>query len=174
MFILRPPVRVNPDFNKTTPTVRIANHADELELRNLLDRLHADNPNPAGLPASDKKVWEVVMAACRGQGGIAGVVDGPEGGIIASIGMFWMVPWWTDVGCISEYWCYVDKEHRRGGRLYKALVAFAKTHRDEMSRRLGYKVGMEFSFLSSKRIDARARLWGKEAQLVGALFWAGD
>lgn len=151
--------------------VRVANTSDEKNLRRLLDRLHDDNPNPGNLSICDQKVWAHVNACCRGQGGIAGVIDDGQGDLIGSIGLFMVTPWWTEDCHLSQYWLHVSKEHRRSGRLYLDLIQFAKWHRADMSARLGKNIGLENSFITKDDIMPRLRLWRRTAKPIGVLFW---
>lgn len=152
--------------------VRIATQSDESRLFALLHRLHAECPNPGNLKVSDDRVWQYVNSCCRGQGGIAGVVDGSNGDLIASIGIFPVNPWWTDEWHLSQHWMYVDPEYRYGGKLHKSLLKFARWHRDDMAQRLGYRMGFENSFLTKGNILPRLRLWRQNAgRPIGVLFW---
>lgn len=150
--------------------VRLAEPNDAPKLRALLDRLHAEVPNPADLTPDDEKVWGVIHAACNRQGAIAGIIDGPGGEIIASMGIFWNEPWWTKQGILSQYWKFVDPDYRYGGRLYHALMQFARWHRDDMRLRLGYPIQLEDSFIAKEGLAARQRLWAKNGRCIGMLF----
>lgn len=154
--------------------VRIAGPGDAPQLRVLLDRLHSEVPNPADLPPDDEKVWATVHAACNGQGAIAGIIDGPGGEIIGSMGIFWNVPWWTSQGILSQYWKFVDPNYRYGGRFYTALMQFARWHRDDMRVRLGYPIHLEDSFIGKDNLKPRSRLWAKHGRCVGSFFLMKD
>jgi hypothetical protein len=154
--------------------VRLAKPEDAPQLRALLDRLHDEVPNPADLPPDDEKVWHVVNTACTAQGGIAGVIDGPEGDIVASIGIFWNEPWWTRQGILSQYWMFVDKDYRFGGRYHRALEEFARWHRDDMSARVGRPMALENSFITKGDVRPRMRLWSRFGKCVGMIFLSKD
>lgn len=154
--------------------VRLAGSADAHKIRKLLDRLHDEVPNPGDLPPDDQKVWAVINQACAMQGALCGVIDGPDDDIVASIGLFWNEPWWTRHGLISQYWKFVDKDYRYGGRYHKALVDFATWHRRDLSEKLGYKLCLEDSFITKGDVRPRARLWGKHGTCVGMIFLSKD
>ena len=151
--------------------VRVATIADETRLFALLKRLHEDNPNPGNLPVSDERVWAHVNAACRGEKGVAGVVDGPDGDLIASVGIFLANPWWTEAWHLSQYWMFVDPPHRKGGRVYRDLLQFSRWHRADISARSGYQMALENSFITKQDIMGRFRLWRKTGRCIGAIFW---
>ena len=150
--------------------VRVATQADEAALFALLwDHLYADNG--MGIAPDAAKVWGYVNATCRGQGGVAGVVDGPDGTLIGSVGIVACQPWYSEVWNLAEMWLFVHPLHRRRTGHGQALFDFARWPRADMSARLGYAVGLEISILSFKRVRAKERLWERNALRVGATFW---
>lgn len=161
------------DGSLPVATVRIATPKDEAALYALLLRLHKDNPDPADLPLDHVKVGAHVHAVCTGNGGIAGVIDGPFGSpdLIGSVGLLAITPWWSSATVISEHWLFLDPPYRDGTR-HKALFDFALWHRRDMQRRTGLPLGLDISVLSNNRLAARERLWARHgARKVGALFY---
>ena len=151
-------------------TVRIATATDERALFDLLMGLAEDNPDPASLPIAKPKIEKFVRAACTGNGGIAGVIDGPSG-LVASVGVFLNQPWYTEAWTLSTHWLYVDPAYRASGRLSAALFKFALQHRRDLSRLSGMALGLDISFVSKKRVAARTRLWRRYAPQHGAMFY---
>lgn len=152
-------------------SVRIATSLDEKALYVLLRNLEI--ANAMGFARSEAKAWAHINGVCRGQGGIAGVIDGPDGSLIGSIGITAAQPWYSEDYFLSEVWCFVDPEHRKGTRHGAALFDFAKWHQQDMSIKLGHNIPLEISFLSYRRVAAKERLWRKAGRWIGSTFMIG-
>ena len=152
--------------------VRIATIQDELKLFRLINRLFEDNPGPANLAVDDKRVWDHVNACCRGQKGIAGVIDTPDGeDLCASVGIFPVTHWASSDWYLCQHWLYVDEPFRKGGKIYRDLLQFARWHRADMSVRCGREMPLENSFVTKDDIMPRLRLWRRTGRIVGVLSW---
>ena len=152
------------------PVVRFASTGDNDALYAILMRLSRDNPDPAALGLDHEKIKKFITAACKRDGCVAGVIDGPSG-LVASVGLFPFLPWYAADWVISVHWLYVDSECRGGGKMADALFRFSVDHSRELSRASGVPLGLEISFVSRTRIAARTRLWSKYANQVGAMFF---
>lgn len=152
-------------------TVRHATIADAEALYwHLLNDLNEDNS--LGFVPSPIKVWEHVHACCTGKNGIAGVIDGP-GGIIGSIGIECVQPWYSQDWFLMQVWQFVLPEHRRGTKHGEDLFAFAEFHRRYMCEHTGRDMLLETTVMSRKRLAAKTRLWRRHGQQIGAIFWSG-
>lgn len=148
--------------------VRIATQADEEDLFFLLtEDLRADND--MGYPVSPARVFANVKACCRGERGIAGVIDS-HSGIVASIGIQCSQPWYSDKWLLSETWAFVTPSARKGTKYGDDLFRFAKWHRTDMSGRLGYEIDLERSVMSFNRLEAKTRFWRRYGPQIGAIF----
>lgn len=153
------------------PSVRIATQADEPALYWLLvNDLEADNG--LGWTVSPRKVLEHVQRCCRGQMGLAGVIDGPDG-IIGSIAIEMISPWYSDDLMLMQMWQFVVPEARAGTSHGNDLFAFAEWHRQDMAAKIGQALILETCVMSHHRLGAKLRLWARKARAVGGIFWAG-
>ncbi len=160
------------DLPPCPASVRIAGPADEPRVFDLLwTHLRADNF--MGIPPDESRVWANVNATCRGQGGICGVIDAADGTLAGSIAIVAFQPWYSAIWHLSQVWAFVRPEHRKGTRYGTDLFDFARWHRADMARRLGYDIGLENSVMSFKRLAAKERLWATKARKAGAIFWIG-
>lgn len=154
------------------PRVRIATSADVEPLFDLLygpQGLYKNSAEGLGAPASADKVRAFVTAACAGNGGIAGVVDGINQ-IVGSIGIFLWQPWWSEVWMLSEHWVYVRPQFRGVG-FDDALFRFAEEHRADMAQRLDRPdLKLQMSVASMDRLPAKMRLWRRHGDQNGAMF----
>lgn len=153
-------------------TVRVATIADEVALYKLLLKLEPSND--MGFKRDDQKVWAHVNTVCRGTGGVAGVIDGPNGTLIGSIGITASQPWYSSEWFLSEVWCFVDPAYRKGTRYGEALFEFARWHQQDLSQRVGRNLPLEISFLSYRRVAAKDRLWRRLAGENAGGRWIGS
>lgn len=150
-------------------SVRIATKVDEAAIFWLLmNDLEADNG--LGWVPSERKVFNLVHRCCTGQMGIAGVIDGPEG-IVGSIGIEMISPWYSEDRMLMQMWQFVRPEFRAGTHHGKALEDFADWHRADLSERISQPLVLETCVMSHHRLKAKMRLWGQRATLKGGIFW---
>lgn len=152
-------------------SVRVALPADEEALFWLLQR-DLEDDNGLGFPASPRKVYAHVHKCCTGDGAIAGVIDGPRG-IVGSVGIEFISPWYSDVGMLIQIWQFVVPTNRSGKRFGEDLFAFAEWHRQDMSSRSGQDMVLDSTVMSHKRLAAKTRLWRRHGKQVGSIFWSG-
>jgi GNAT superfamily N-acetyltransferase len=149
------------------PGVRLARAEDEEPVYRLLLELYAEN---ALLPMNEAKVRAVIRTGTRGQGGIVGVIDGPQG-IEASIGMAFSQFWYTEATHLNELWCFVHPDHRQTTHA-KRLIEFAKWCADRLSVS-GTRVPLLLGIVTRHRLLPKLRLFQRQAPQVGALFMHG-
>lgn len=156
----------------TPPLIRLAKPHDEAALYDLLIRLNEDNG--FGVSINRDKVLAQIRLGTEERGGIIGVVDGPDGKLIATVGLFFQSYWQSDEMFLQELWLFVDVDHRKGGELDRALFRFAKEWRERLTQACGFDVTLVTSVSSPKRLAAKERLWkqrlGPDAQRVGAIY----
>lgn len=140
-------------------TVRLAVRADEPAIYDLLMFLYAENAMAALAP---DKVQRQIKKATRGNGGIIGVIDGPDG-IVASVGLELTRWWYSDDWHLGELWVHIHPDHRDKSH-ERDLIAFAKQCAD----RLG--VPLLMGIITGHRIAAKVRLYQRQINQVGALF----
>jgi hypothetical protein len=157
-------VTVKPD------SVRIATRADEAAL--FFSLAFLENDNGLGWTVSPRKVLTHVQRCCRGQMGLAGVIDGPDG-IIGSIAIEMLSPWYSEDLLLVTIWQFVRPEYRAKASYGADLFAFAEWHRQDMAAKIGQPLVLESEVLSHTRLKAKIRLWGRKARQVGAIFWFG-
>lgn len=148
---------------ETFPGVRIAREADEVALFSLLTLMHAEN----GMAAmSAERVLDRLRSGTRGQGGLIGVIDGPDGPE-ASVGLFFSQLWYAPAPThVEESWLFVRPEYRQKNHATK-LVRFAKW----TSKRIGLPLMM--GVMTKHRLTAKLRLYQREMTQVGAVFYDG-
>ena len=153
-------------------SVRIATVGDWHKLFTFLMELDRFN-NDTGLKVNPMRVAHVVDECCRGKGGIAGIIDAPDGSIAGSIGIRAGQPWWSDDWELSEYWLFVRPEYRKGTNYGRDLFRFAAWHREDISRTTGTRLCMDISWIGHEgnmNPKVMNRLWACNSRPVGALF----
>lgn len=139
--------------------VAMAKPGDEEDIFDLLMLLHDEN----GLYTVDPaKVREVIRLGTARQGGMIGIIRGPER-IEASIGLVLSQLWYTDAWQLSERWWFVHPEHRRTTHA-KNLLRFAKWCSDNMN------VPLMVGVVANDRTEAKVRLVGRQIGHVGGFF----
>jgi hypothetical protein len=156
-------------IHASTGPVRVATPADAPALFALLKHMDADNN--VGLPMSDAKVADIVGKLCKCEGGVAGVVDGENGELIASVGIVAMQPWYSEVWHLTTLWIFVRPDQRRGIKTTDALFKFTEDHRRYISAQAGVDVGVDVSLITTKDRDLKERLWERHAMRVGIVCW---
>ncbi len=152
--------------------VRIATQRDEAALYDLLMALNADNG--FGIPISPEKIRAQMEKGTRQQGGIVGVIDGPDGQLVASIGLFMQQFWYAERYYLGEMWLFVRPEFRRGTRHADDLFRFAEWCRREMESGSDQPWIVMTSVSSPRRLDAKLRFWARHAEQVGGIFVMGN
>lgn len=174
-------------------TVRLATQKDEAALFDLLVELHRHNGAGWGFAYRPALVREVIECATRPdpqtrtnpanqRRGIIGVIEGPEGKLIGTVGIFLDAPfWYSDILVPMEIWLYVRPEVRGRRRLEVALRDYAVDVHEKLRPSVAeYK--MPFPMLTGyihdggdeRRFRLMGRLWQRlfpGARPVGMLFW---
>ena len=139
--------------------VRIATPADEEEIMRLMLAAFAEQPT---FELNEDKIRTKIRQATQREGGVIGVIDGPkglEGYLFAQLAQYW----YTDEWHLEELSNFVHPDHRHPGHA-KALIEFAKWFAEQMS------VPLLMGILSTKRLEAKIRLYTRQVRQVGAVF----
>jgi hypothetical protein len=170
------------------PPCRVATFADENALYDLLVDLHRNNEHGWGFPYRPEIVLSCIEAGTRPEPaarrnpsnqrrGIIGVIDGTDGRLIASVGLFIdPVVWFSDATGLTELWLYVRPWARHAARHYRSLFAFSLWAHDFMRSQLrDYPLDFPLStgFLHlGHRLGPMERLWARfsGAKKAGVLF----
>ena len=146
--------------------VRVAKSDDEQPIFDMLVKLHEEN---SLFKMNPDKVWKVIHRATRpdirtGDVGIIGVIDGPKGGLEASVGFFADSFWYTDEFMLTEYWTFVLEQFRRSTHA-KRLIEFGKWA--ALRLRVPYHTGI----ISNIRTEAKVRLYKRQLDYFGGFFF---
>lgn len=136
----------------------------------LMGDLQADNS--LDIPEDPTAVLQTVKDCCTMDHAVAGIIDGPNGTILGSVGIRGVMPWFSKVTILSQVWIFVTPAARRGTQYADDLFQFCEWHRQDMSERAGYDMVFENTIWSMNRLPAKIRLWGRYGTQIGATFWS--
>lgn len=140
-------------------SVRVAMSQDEDAILKLMKSAFEEQPI---FPLDEHKMREKIRICTDRKGGVVGVIDGPnglEGYLIAVLGQFW----YSDAWHLEELSNFVHPDSRRSTHA-KDLISFAKWFAEQMN------VPVLLGILSTQRLDAKVRLYQRQAKQVGAIF----
>lgn len=155
-------------------TVRPARPDDEAELWRLFKLHHAEN---ALFPLSERKVQfyldrvlhpEKITADDCGPRGIIGVI-GRIGALEGAIMLVLGSAWYTEQIGIDDCMNFVDPDHRKTDHA-KALIGYAKNIVDTIRAQGDIGFRMMMGIVSTKRTEAKIRLYSRQVEPVGAYF----
>lgn len=142
------------------PNVRIAIPGDEDAIFKIFTMAHAEN----GMGDMDeRRVKDTLAFATRRQGGVIGVIDGPDGleGCIFMLLSQW---WYSNGWHWEELINFVHPDHRRSTHA-KNLIEFAKWWAEQM------KMPLFIGILTTQRLEAKVRLYQRQLTHGGAVFY---
>lgn len=151
--------------------VRMASPRDEDALFDVLMALNEDNG--FGIPVSPDRVMAQIRLGTRRQGGLIGVIEGTNGRINGTIGLFISQMWYTDQYHLAEMWLFVRPDSR-DGKIHADLFGFAEWCRVKMQTSGTQPWIVTTSVSSPKRLPAKLRLWSGFAKQVGGIFYMGS
>lgn len=153
------------DPAKRTPrpeNVRIAGRADEAQILRLMRAAFEEQPI---FPLDEQKMLLEIRQATDRQGGVIGVLDGPnglEGYLFAVISQYWYS---SDSWHLSELSNFVDPKVRAGRPGHaRSLIEFAKWFAEQMG------IPLVMGILSTQRLEAKIRLYRRQIVPCGAIF----
>jgi len=150
-------------------TVRVPTPKDEKAIFDLLMADLAENGAARIAVVNDDKVAELIMACTRGRGGIAGVIDGPDGTPVAVCALLPHAWWWSKQFYFQDVVCYVHPDHRRSHHI-DDLLNFERWAADQMSKNSGHRVWLMTGVLGTKRVREKLVLWRRKFAQAGAAF----
>lgn len=141
--------------------VTFAQEGDEDALFHTLQLAEQEN---AFFPMAPAKVRDAIrQGTAKYRAGI-GVVHGPEGEIIASVGLFWEQFWYSEQWWMVDRWNFVHPEHRRSAHA-KNLIEWSKWFSDQLG------LDLLMAVLSNERTEAKVRLYRRQMPYVGGFFY---
>jgi hypothetical protein len=143
----------------TFSDVRLAQPADEEPLMALLAEMHAETGIGRLDPA---RVRIAIRAGIGRQGGVVGVVRGPEG-VEASIGLFIGSSWYSPDAHLFDLWSFVGEPHRRSPHA-KSMILFAK----QAAVDLGLPLVM--TVVSNESTARKERLFERQMPRSGSIY----
>lgn len=147
--------------------VRIATANDETAIYNLVVMEMEEVATVA--PINPDSIATQIMSGTRYQRGIIGVIDGPDGFPVATIGIFNERWWWSTSWHFVKVWEFVHPDHRQTG-FAKDLINFMHWFNDDMTRQFGYPVFTLSGVLTTKRMKDKVRLYRRMSNPMGAFF----
>lgn len=148
--------------------VRIATVADEQAIYNLLVMDLEENAVTVA-PIDPDQLIERILLATREQKGMIGVIDGPDGFPVATIGLFNEKWWWSQQWHFCKLWDFVHPDHRQHGH-GKDLIRFGGWCADVMTQKFGHRFYTLSGVLGFKRVRDKVRLYKRLTNMVGAFF----
>lgn len=149
-------------------SVRWAGIADEPAVMELLMMDVADNAAHVAIPDPDRMLMHVHLGT-RKNGGIVGVIDGPDKRPVAVCIMVPTQWWWSNQWVMQELVCYVHPDHRRTDMI-DDLMDFQKWAVDEWSRAQGTRMYLLNGVLGAWRVTSKIRLYSRKFRMAGAAF----
>jgi len=146
--------------------VRAADPDDERDLYDLAMLDLKENAEHIA-PISPNKVVALIHHGTRRQGGMIGVIDGPEGGIVGAVCLVPSQWWWSEGYYLQDVFTCVHPDHRKSDYA-KDLINFACWASDEWTRGFGYRVYTLTGVLGTKRVRDKIRFFRRMLTLVGA------
>lgn len=113
-----------------------------------------------------EKVAAWAMMACNQDHAVIGLIKGPTGEIEAACAVFLGCMWYSDDPYIEEIFNYVRPNHRKTTHA-KHLIEFMKWFAESLG--IPALVGI----MTTKRLAAKERLYGRQLTKIGALFLHG-
>lgn len=149
-------------------SVRAAGPDDERAIYHLLELAHEEFFHLLG-PIDPQRLTDHIHAGTRAEGGIVGVIDGPEGYPVATCGIMPMQWYWSKQWFLQDLWQFVHPDHRKGNHAAD-LLEWEKWIADEWTRRFGYEVLLLIGVLSTRQHREKVRLFRRHVNQVGAAF----
>jgi len=147
--------------------VRIATLKDGPAVHDLV--VHDLEENARIAPISHRMIATLLRRCFDHQGGICGVIDGPDGKPIATQVLALEQWWWSEQCFLMKMFDYVHPDHRQSNHAHQ-LIAFAKWCSDYMSEQFGHRVYLLSGVLGTDRIKEKLRMYGRNLTQVGGTF----
>ena len=136
------------------------------------------------LPPSQTKVDALIERCCyQVRGAIAGIIDGGDGSIMASIGMIFTESETSDRPYITAAWCGLSEQARRApyradlndprGHFARRLFEFARWCHGTLEEVAGEPVLVRFDVLTLEELQPKMRLYSRNLTQIGASYALG-
>lgn len=146
--------------NREHHHVRIGQPADFDNMMVLLREMHAEN----GIaPLAEAKIIPPLQCALAQYHGLVGIIDGDDGDIAASVGLFTGEWWYSEDRHLEDRWNFVRAPYR-SRRMARPLLEFSK----QSAAALGLPLLM--GVLSEARTEAKVALYKRQLPYAGAIF----
>lgn len=149
-------------------SVRAAGPADEDAILELLLLDVAENATQVA-PPSEARIRGHIEVCTRRQGGIAGVIDGPDDKPVAVVLMVPFQWWWSAQYAVQELVLYVHQDHRKS-RHVQDLLQFQRWVVDTWTNSFGYRVYLMCGVLGVNRVLSKIALYRRRFRQAGAVF----
>ena len=148
--------------------VRIATPQDDA---NLLELLLVDLRENAALiaPIDEGRVMQTIQLGTHRRGGIAGIIDGPDGKPVA-VTILHLAQWWfSQAWYYAEAVTFVHPEHRRS-RHSEELIRFGMWAAEQQTRFMGYQFYFMCGVLGLTRFWTKTAMYRRKFMQVGSAF----
>ncbi len=134
------------------------------------------------LPISLEKIEKLIERCAHQRGGaVAGIIDGPDGGIDASLGLAFCESETSDVPYIRAVWMGLHPTVRKlpndpgdpRAHSGRTLIEFAKWCHEGLERAAGHPILIQFDLATRTMLTAKMRLFARNLQQVGASYGFG-
>jgi hypothetical protein len=149
-------------------TVRAAVPADEAALLELLMLDVKENAEQVA-PPDEGRIMAHIMHCTRRKGGIAGVIDGPDGKPVACNLLVNCQWWWSNSWYYQELVLFVHPEHRKSNHL-RDLLNFQRWVSDAQTKGFGYRVYLMCGVLGVSHVREKIMLYRRKFRQAGAVF----
>lgn len=149
--------------------VRVASEEDTEAVLELVMMELREAPSLVA-PINEKRVVEQLVPGLGRQGAIIGVIDGPDGRPVATIGIYLQRWWWSEAMYYQDQFCYVHPDHRNGNHYAEDLIQFSKWAADYMTGKMGYRFYVLLGLIGMSRIRQKVRFFARHVTQAGGFF----
>lgn len=159
--------------------VRRATPADTTVLMDVVPLILAET---SVLPPSDQKIQALVeRCSCQVGGAIAGIIDGPDGMVDATIGLAFTDSDTSDEPFISAVWCGLSPHARKmpskaddpRAHYGRSLFEFAKWFHGALEERAAQRILVRFDLTTLEFLQPKMGLYQRNLVQIGAIFALG-
>jgi hypothetical protein len=141
--------------------IRLAGPQDEDKIMELMRAAFVEQPI---FPLDEAKMREMIRGCSTRKGGFIALAENSEGKIegylIAVLSQYWYSSQWH----MEELSNFVHPDARKGTHHARDLIEFAKWFAETM------KVPLLMGIFSTQRLEAKIRLYQRQAKMAGAVF----
>lgn len=165
--------------NSTSFGVRRATPADTTVLMDVVPLILAET---SVLPPSDQKIQALVeRCACRIDGAIAGIIDGPDGMVDATIGLAFTDSDTSDEPYISAVWCGLSPGARKlpskpddpRAHYGRSLFEFARWFHGALEEKGQKRILVRWDLTTLEFLQPKMGLYQRNLTQIGAIFALG-